>query len=287
MSGGPDSLALLLLAREACPGRIEAATVDHGLRPESASEAAQVAALCRRLGVPHETLKVDVEKGNLQQAARRARYAALDDWARAHRCDAVLTAHHADDQAETLVMRLNRGSGLKGLAGVRARGINPQGAGVVLRPLIGWRKAELVAICAHCGVEPVFDPSNLDVRFERARIRRALADADWLDPLAIARSAQFLAEADAALAHYAEREWETRVSLEGQALRYAPGEGSPREVVMRVLARAIGQLGGEPRRSQVADLLDALGRGEGGNLAGVWARPEPDGWVLEPEPSRR
>lgn len=267
---------------------MEAATVDHGLRPESAAEAEMVAAVCAVLGVPHTTLKVELAPGNLQQEARLARYRALAEWQQARGLDLLLTAHHADDQAETLLMRLNRGSGVAGLAGVRPRGRNPASGGAVLRPLLGWRKAELEAVVRACGIDPVQDPSNADERFDRARLRKALRAADWLDPAALAQSAAWLAQGDAALAHYAEAEWDARITASEGAITYCPAPGAPRETRLRVLARAVEQLGGEPPRlSQVADLLDALERGEGGNLAGVLARARGAGWVLRPEPPRR
>src|SRR5688500_13922140 len=106
VSGGPDSLALLLLAHAALPGRCRVATVDHRLRPEAAAEAAGVAALCHKLGLPHDTLIAEWDEppaANIQARARAARYALLAEWALDHRLSAVLTAHHADDQAETLV----------------------------------------------------------------------------------------------------------------------------------------------------------------------------------------
>src|SRR3569833_2120210 len=120
VSGGPDSLALLLLAKAAIPERVEAATVDHGLRPESAREAAMVAELCAAYGIPHRILTVKVARGNLQDKARAARYAALGNWMAERGLSALATAHNADDQAETLLMRLNRGFGEDGHAGVRA-----------------------------------------------------------------------------------------------------------------------------------------------------------------------
>src|SRR4051812_14140111 len=123
VSGGPDSLALLLLTA-AGPMPVLAATVDHRLRAENAGEAAFVADTCRDLGVAHEILPVTVERDGdgLQAAARHARYAALAGWMDRHGATVLLTAHHADDQAETLLMRLQRGSGVRGLAGIRARG---------------------------------------------------------------------------------------------------------------------------------------------------------------------
>src|SRR3954466_8445661 len=104
VAGGPDSLALLLLAEAAFPGRVRAATVDHRLRPESAGEAAFVARICADRGVPHDILEASVARAGegLQAAAREARYAALAAWMRERGLAWLLTAHHADDQAETL-----------------------------------------------------------------------------------------------------------------------------------------------------------------------------------------
>lgn len=284
VSGGPDSLALLLLAHAVRPGAIAAATVDHRLRPESGTEAAMVAQVCADLSVPHAILPVDVAPGNLQAEARAARYRALESWLAERGLAALATAHHADDQAETLLMRLNRGSGVAGLAGVRSAGLLPGGARV-LRPLLGWRKAELEAVVTAAGLAPARDPSNSDPRYDRARLRQKLGDADWLDPLALAASAAHLLDADEAIVWAVQREWVERVTLEQGAVRYHPV--APRAIRLRVLSRAIGALGGEARGSALATLDSALSRGEQGNLGGVLARCEGEEWVLRPEPLRR
>jgi len=171
VSGGPDSLALLLLAHAAIPGRFAVATVNHGLRPEAADECAMVERVCTDRGIACAVLQVELAAGNLQAEAREARYAALAQWAGREGLAALATAHHADDQAETLVMRLNRASGLAGLAGVRARGIVPGAALPLLRPLLAWRRAELAAIVANAGLEPARDASNADEAYDRVRIR--------------------------------------------------------------------------------------------------------------------
>ena len=289
VSGGPDSLALLLLAHEAVPAFFEVATVDHGLRPESAAEAEMVAALCDRLGVSHTKLTPTISStGNLQANARTARYAALGDWAGARGLCAIVTAHHADDQAETFLMRLSRGSGVRGLAGMRGVAAVPGHPDIpLLRPLLGWRKDELEAIVAKARIEPARDPSNADPRFERVRVRAGLVASPWLDPAALAASAAHLAEADTALDWAAAREWNERVSHDKTALHYRPL--APRAVQLRVLARAIATLGheGTPRGAEIARLHEALSAGGVATLGGVKAVAESDGWRFTPAPPRR
>lgn len=284
VSGGGDSLGLLLLAQAALPGRIAAATVDHGLRAESAGEAAMVAALCHRLAVPHATLTVSVEAGNLQDRARQARYRALAGWCRERGLAALATAHQCDDQAETLVMRLGRGSGLAGLAGVRARGTAAQGAVQVLRPLLGWRRAELAEIVAEAGLVAVQDPSNHEPRFERVRVRAALAASDWLDPAMLARSAALLGEAETYLGERIADAFASRVTLAGDTVQLAPGDSDFEaiELAMRIIAL----LGGEAGRADAAALVMRLRRGENASLSGVLARVTQKGWDFAREPRR-
>lgn len=242
-----------------------------------------VSRLCEELGLPHASLAIEVPPGNVQGNARTARYAALARWAGERALDALATGHHADDQAETLLMRLNRGSGLAGLAGVRP--IASLYGMTVLRPLLGWRRAELDAICAAEGVAPVSDPSNLDKRFDRARVRANMASAEWIDPLALAASAANLRDADEALKWIVDREWKECVEARGGSYRYSPA--APTAVRLRVLGRVIEALGGRPRGGQLAQLEAALSAGTSGNLAGVLARCEGGAWTLGREPARR
>ena len=286
VSGGPDSLALLLLAHELMPGHIAAATVDHGLRAESADEAAMVAQVCAGLGVAHAVLRVTVADGNVQAEARAARYAALGDWLERNALAALVTAHHADDQAETLIMRLGRGSGVAGLAGTRANGRVPGSGAPLLRPLLGWRKAELEGIVAEAGLRAADDPSNSDPRFDRARLRADLAQADWLDIEAVAASAGHLADADAALDWAAAREWQDCVVKAPMGLTYRPS--APRAIALRVIARIVTELDGEaPRGSAVARVFDSLLSRQPASIGNLVARAVPEGWTFTKAPRRR
>lgn len=286
VSGGPDSMALLELAAAALPERIAVATVDHGLRAESTAEAALVAGRCAALGVNHAILKVTLGPGNLQAQARAARYAALAGWMESGQIAALATAHHADDQAETLLLRLARGSGVAGLAGVRARGRVPGSQLPLLRPLLGWRRGELAEVIAAFGTATAQDPSNADDRFDRARIRKELADADWLDVPAIAASAAHLADADLALDWAAQREWLEQVERAPLGLTYRPL--APRAVALRVIARIVAELDGEaPRGSAVARVFDALVARQPASIGTLVARALPDGWSFTKAPARR
>jgi tRNA(Ile)-lysidine synthase len=286
VSGGPDSLALLLLTHVVRPGHIEAATVDHGLRAASASEAADVARICARLGVPHVTLRVTVAEGNLQAQARHARYAALRTWLDERGLAALATGHHADDQAETLLMRLNRAGGVAGLAGVRERGRLPGSDQLLLRPLLGWRRAELASVVSEAGLVAADDPSNANDRFDRVRLRQALTSIDWLDIPAMAASAAHLADADAALDWAATREWTEAVTNEGLGVIYRPR--APRAIALRVIARIVWQLDGEEARGgALARVFEALLARQPASIGGLVARPLPQGWSFSKAPKRK
>jgi tRNA(Ile)-lysidine synthase len=293
VSGGPDSLALLLLAAAARPGLIQAASVDHALREESRAEAQAVAAICERLGVPHAILTVEWKQKPetaIQERARNARYGLLAKWAREKGLKALITGHHADDQAETLVMRLLRGAGVKGLAGMRRFAKAPGDGLALLRPLLGWRRAELEKLCADAGLSPVDDPSNADDQFERVRIRQALAGADWFDTKAVALSATNLAQADAALQWAAAQEWKRGVTNGGGQLVYRPAD-APREIRRRIARRAILSLAtegsGDLRGPALDKVLAALAAGRKATLRGVLCSGGRQEWRFAKAPPRR
>jgi tRNA(Ile)-lysidine synthase len=186
-------------------------------------------------------------------------------------------------------MRLNRGSGVAGLAGVRAAGPVPGSGGRLrlCRPLLGWRRSELEAVAAAAGVEPARDPSNEDERFDRVRLRRRLAEAPWLDPVALARSAALLAEAEAALDWTAGPLFAARAELEERAVTLRPN-GLPAELLRRLVLRCLRQLapGARPRGEALAAFIARLEQGGTATLCGVKGRSG-ETWRFEPAPPRR
>lgn len=193
VSGGVDSMALLTLCAAARGKRVSAITVDHGLRPQSAAEAAMVADHAAALGIAHRTIRTSVTPGgNLHHRARAARYDAIEAARIGVGARWVLTAHHADDQLETVMMRLARGAGPHGLAAIR------QTHGAVTRPVLAWRRAELQRVAIATGTPWCDDPSNRDERFDRARWRRLLEGLP-IDPARAVRSASACAEGADAL----------------------------------------------------------------------------------------
>ena len=264
VSGGPDSTALLhSAATQARAGALSVATVDHGLRPESRGEAEAVAGLAAALGLPHRILAWagPHPATGLQAAARDARYALLARHAAERGCTRILTAHTRDDQAETLIMRLVRGSGPAGLAGMRSeRALAP---GLTLaRPFLDLRKDDLVAWCAEHGLAYLRDPSNADPRFARARLRRLmpLLEGEGLSVERLARLAERAARDEAALRAIAE-------DALARLARPAPKDGIhidgrglvalPEAVALRVLDRALIRAGARTGRLERLERLDA------------------------------
>ncbi|QNN64544.1 tRNA lysidine(34) synthetase TilS [Sphingomonas rhizophila] len=287
VSGGPDSLALLLLAAAARPGLVEAATVDHGLRAESAAEAQSVADLCRSIGVPHSILTAHWDEKPataIQALARDARYSLLIDWARDRGLAAIATAHHADDQAETLLMRLARAAGVGGLAGIRAR--REQSGIALFRPLLDWRRDELRAVVESAGVQPVDDPANRDPAHERTRARQFLAGGEWPNPRQLAASARHLADAEDALAFVAEALFEERASRAGDGWSIDASR-LPVELQRRLLLRLFFEAGDvAPRGPDLDRAIASLRAGKRCTLGRLMLTGG-ERWRAEPVPPRR
>jgi tRNA(Ile)-lysidine synthase len=273
VSGGPDSLALMWLAarwrRALSKGpRLIAVTVDHGLRPEAAREAREVKRLARSLDLAHRTLRWTGAKpaSGLPAAAREARYRLLARAARASGATHILTAHTRDDQAETLLMRMLRGSGIAGLAAM-ARETERDGV-LLARPLLDVSKAQLIATLTKARLDFADDPTNRDIAFTRPRLRAlmpALAEEGG-DSRNLARLASRLARANAAvevLADGAERYLALRDPAAARggfdAMAFA---GMPEEIRLRLLKRAIDRVGheGPAELGKVEALLAAFDR---------------------------
>lgn len=276
VSGGADSLALMLLAarwRDADPSAppIFVYSVDHSLRPEAASEVAFVLAEAGKCGFPARALRWEGEKpmAGISEAARTARYRLIGAAMQSDGADVLATAHHLDDQAETVMMRLAHGSGLAGL-----RGIGPlaEVEGIaVARPLLALTRAELAAVVAGTGLTPVSDPSNDDPQYERVRWRQALPQlaALGLDAGRLALFAARAGEAHDAIAHAA------AITISRELLPVADGLAVParvlaelpRAVLVEVLARLLERVGGASKRRQLAQIeLLALRLQEGAAL---------------------
>lgn len=313
VSGGPDSTALLILvagwARRQKPApKLFAATIDHGLRAEAAAEAAAVKRLARRLGVAHRTLRWHgtKPKTGLQEAARNARYRLLAKVAKAAGCRHILTAHTLDDQAETMLFRLARGSGLGGLSGMAPASLLPvdfsdqtAGAMFLVRPLLGVAKARLYATLKAEGVAYSEDPSNRDPRFTRARWRglmpvlaREGLDARGLARLAVrVRRAESAIEfaVDAARAALAPGPWPPRGPVAFESVRFA---GLPAEVGLRLLGRAVAHTGNEGpvELAKLEALYDGLCRARSRwrrTLAGALITLGREHLTVERAPARR
>ncbi len=255
VSGGPDSVALMWLAARWRKGfargpRLIAVTIDHGLRQESSREAREVKRLARGLAVEHRTLRWtgDKPRRGVPAAAREARYRLLAQAARAARTSHVLTAHTRDDQAETLLMRLLRGSGIAGLSGI-ARESERDGIRLV-RPLLDVPKSRLIATLNKAKIVFADDPTNRDTAFTRPRLRALLPllAAEGGDARGLARLASRLARANEAvevLTDGAERYLALRSDPSRPGLDACAFAGLPEEIRLRLLKRSLDRVGHE------------------------------------------
>lgn len=278
VSGGSDSLGLLHILHDwaaAAGVALHVVTVDHGLRPEAAAEADFVAALARDMGHPHTTLhwRDHDGTGNLPDRARRARYGLMATWAQAQGIARIALGHTADDQAETLLMRLARGAGVDGLAAMAPRRVVD---GVTfLRPLLPLRRAELRDLLRARGQRWIDDPTNDDPVYDRVRLRQAMPvlDSLGLNIGALCTAAANLSAARDALDHYAAAEARRLVRLAHGAviIPLAPWADLPDETARRLVQAALAWVAGPgypPRRRPMQQLIDGLRAGQGMALAG-------------------
>lgn len=293
VSGGGDSVALLhLLAdwRAAGGPELAAVTVDHGLRAEAAAEAQAVAQSCAGLGVPHQVLRWQGwdRRGNLQAAARRARQRLIADWAAGQGIGAVALGHTADDQAETVLLRLARGSGVDGLAGMAAQ---RRAQGVLwLRPMLDMRREALRGWLRARGIGWADDPSNDDPRFDRVKARQALVALAPLgiDVQGLLDTAARMRMARDALAQAAQVAARALARIDGGDVVLTAGfAGLPEETRLRISAHALRWIGGgdyRPRLSALRSALEVAGAGKAATLAGCLLLPEAGGLRIAREP---
>ena len=281
VSGGGDSMALMWLAAQWAketpePPRLSVLTVDHGLRPESREEAEFVADRAKALGLAAELLEWvgDKPATGVQARARAARYDLLLAWCLDHGAGALATAHSLEDQAETFVMRLARGSGVDGLSGIRPW---REDRIAILRPLLGVSRARLRNTLLKAGIGWIEDPSNRDRRFERVRWRKALEllEQEGLAPAMIALSMRRLERARQALEQATSRIEASAVAHQAAyaTVRLADVQTEPEELVVRLLRRLVvryGAGGEAPELSALERLSAWLSSGPSGGrtLAG-------------------
>ncbi|MDO5606660.1 MAG: tRNA lysidine(34) synthetase TilS, partial [Paracoccus sp. (in: a-proteobacteria)] len=279
LSGGGDSVALLHLAARwaAARGRrIAAATVDHGLRPGSDAEAERAGRQAAALMVPHQVLRWHRAGGggNLMAEARAARLDLLAGWARDADLPVVVLGHTRDDLAETLLMRLARGAGIDGLAAMAER--RAAGGVIWLRPLLDQDRATLRGWLRQIGASWDEDPTNADPRYERARIRQAMATLG-LDSAALALSARHLAQArDALNAALMPLVGGVQARAGSLLIGRREFESTPPEQRRRLILAALRWITGDdypPRRAGVATALTALAGGRRATLGGAVLHP--------------
>lgn len=296
VSGGGDSMALVLLLRHWVAergGSLLALTVDHGLRPESAGEAAAVGRAMARLGVPHRILRWDGAKpsAGVQAAARTARHRLLGAACAEAGTLHLALAHHRDDQAETVLLRLARGSGIDGLAGMAP--VRADGAVRVIRPLLRFSHDRLLATCRAGGVDWIEDPSNRNPRFARARLRaaRESLDGEGLDASRLGEVARRAGRARAALEQATAALLAEAATLHPEGwitLAPAPLRAAPLEIALRALGAALAAVGGpaRPVRDEALErMLDGLAEGQGGTLGGCVVRMRRGAVMVAREPA--
>jgi tRNA(Ile)-lysidine synthase len=285
VSGGPDSMALCWLLSQLFlaegydkKAEIHAITVDHGLRQEAAQEAENVSKwLDGWPYVIHNTLSADGDDAissvsKVMEAARDTRYRLIEDYCARNNIGHLFVAHHMEDQAETFLFRLAKGSGLDGLASIRPCRAYSERLDIV-RPLLGFSKERLIETCNSNNIPYVLDPTNENIKYARSRLRksRQVLEAEGLTPNRLAVTAKRFARAAEALDHVAENVFQSSLTVQNDnsvSLDYNSVLGWPEEIRLRVIIRAMNYFdhnkgGYGPRMSKLENLVSAIFEEEG------------------------
>ncbi len=295
VSGGADSLALALLLSEHF--NITALTVNHGLRTEAVAECKMVADLMAAHDIPHETLTWtgDVPSSNIQAAARELRYKLMSNWCHSNSVRLLAVAHHMDDQAETFMLRLARGSGVYGLSAMSEH-VALHDDLALIRPLLDYSSDQLKSYLTARSIQWIEDPSNENTDFERIKVRKMLAntDVEGLNPERLSKTAKQLRRSKEALDHYRDKWLRAHVSLdEGHILRLksAALHSDPEEIVLKGLTDILQTISGAnyvPRLEKTQRLYDGImgGTERASTLHGVQIVQDKNGdWLFWREAS--
>lgn len=259
-----------------------AITMDHQLRAESRDEAQHVAHLAQKIGLPHDIITPETPiTGNVQSQARQWRYAALEQARQQYNCQYIATAHHADDQLETVMMRLARGAGLNGLCAIRP--VN----GVIIRPLLFAKKAELIAYCDAHALPYIHDPSNIEMRFDRVAMRNALQGFDQIEPDRLAMSMKALQDSSDALDWTVAQLAKSHIVL-GRDGYILDEWHFPHEILRRLIIHILELIAPEKshNNAKLNGFISTLHRGEQAMIGDILAIPG-EKWLFKKAPPRR
>jgi tRNA(Ile)-lysidine synthase len=270
VSGGGDSVALMtLLAHWAKPRSIEVhvLTVNHGLRAEAAAEARQVGVWSKDLGLIHKTLKWDGDKpaSKIQEEARAARYRLMAEYCHSKKIADLFLAHHQDDQAETILFRLAKGSGIDGLSGMSATQVYNESLSL-LRPLLDVSHSQLIATCKKAGIKWFEDISNVSDLYSRVRLRKSadILAAEGLTSARLATLGARLERAAKGLEQITDLAWKKTVQIkETKRIVFTLGEvlEYPEEIILRLLQKGLGELAGKRRYPPSLEALEKIAAG--------------------------
>jgi tRNA(Ile)-lysidine synthase len=287
LSGGIDSMALAIMLKEKKVSFV-AITVDHGMREESAAEAKAIAAQMKKLSIPHTVLKIKTKPptSNKMEWARKERYRSLLDYCKTQNIKKLYVAHHLDDQIETFFLNLERGSGLKGLSGMRP--VSQMEGIEIIRPLLNMPKSELVAYLKKHKIKHHEDPTNTNLDYKRNRLRALLSQAfpETKElPQRIGQAMEHLAEVEEFIALQAEKASDAVVNK--NTIHTALFLSLHPLIQYRVLLKLLMQISARPKPPRSENIRNVLNRihnqEKAFTLHGIQGKSTKDKWVLRLE----